>query len=181
MDDVRRVTREIASGNPEAFARFYKAKFNHIYAVARSATGFDEHAALDVVQDAMMRVIRYIRPFDDARVFDNWLTRVTRSAALDHLRRQRRRRLREQKAAEGRPAVVNETDFHDLQERLDWLRGELSGLDRVAGEIIELRFRAGLTLSAIGKRLGLGTGAVHGRLNRALAKLRERSRELNDE
>ena len=181
MEDVQRVTREIASGNPEAFARFYKAKFNHVYSVARSTTGYDEHAALDVVQDAMMRVVRYIRPFDDARTFDNWLTRVTRSVAFDHLRRHRRRRLREQKAADDRPTAVHEGDTHELQERLDWVRRELTGLDRVASEIIELRFRAGMSLAAIGKTLGLGTGAVHGRLTRALAKLRQRSRELGDE
>jgi DNA-directed RNA polymerase specialized sigma24 family protein len=51
----------------------------------------------------------------------------------------------------------------------------LHGLDRATVEMIELRFRAGLTLAAIGQRLGLGAGAVHGRLNRAIARLRQRA------
>ena len=69
----------------------------------------------------------------------------------------------------------------DVLERLDWVRRELRGLDRVAAEIIELRFRAGLTLEAIGQRLGLTVGAVHGRLMRAVSKLRRKAGELGDE
>ena len=175
---IRRLTSEIALGNPEAFAHLYKAKFGHVYAVARRVTRFDEESCLDIVQDTMIRVIRHIRPFNDARTLDNWLTCVTRSVAYDHLRRERRRRIRERRAVDGRPTAMAD-DTQQTLERIEWVRRELRGLDRVAGEIIELRFRAGLTLSAIGQRLGIGTGAVHGRLTRAIARLRKRS--LDDE
>lgn len=181
MKDVRRLTTEIASGDAEAFARFYRSKFNHVYNVAKRATGFDEQGCLDVVQNTMLRVIRYMKPFDDEVRLRNWLVRVTRSAAFDHLRKERRRRCREQKAMEGRSQVEDEAPG-ELFERLDWLRHELRGLDRVSAEIIELRYRAGLTLEAIGRRLGMGTGAVHGRLTRTLAKLRKQSNvEMSDE
>ena len=175
---VRRLTSEIASGSPEAFARLYKARFGHVYAVARRTTRFDEESCLDIVQDAMMRVIRHIRPFDDARTLDNWLTCVTRSVAYDHLRRERRRRIRERRAADGRPTVVSD-DTQEILERAEWVRRELRGIDRIGAEIIELRFRAGLTLKAIGERLGISAGAVHGRLTRAIARLRKRG--LDDE
>jgi RNA polymerase sigma factor (sigma-70 family) len=176
VKDVRRLTSEIASGNPEAFARLYRARFAHMYAAARSATRFDEGACLDIVQDTMMRVIRYMKPFEDVRALDNWLTCVTRSVAYDHLRRERRRRARERNAVVGHTAVVVD-DTQEIQERLDWVRRELRGLDRAAGAIIELRFRAGLTLEAIGRRLGIRAGAVHGRLTRAITRLRKRALE----
>lgn len=173
-EDIRLLTSEIASGNPEAFARLYRAKFAHVYAVARKVTRLDEQACLDIVQDTMMRVIRYMKPMEDPRTLDNWLARVTRTVAFDQLRSERRRRIRERKAAAGR-ATVAPDDTQEILERIEWLRRELRGLDRVAGEIIELRFRAGMTLQAIGQRLGMGTGAVHGRLMRALGKLRKRT------
>ncbi|MCH7871555.1 MAG: sigma-70 family RNA polymerase sigma factor [Planctomycetes bacterium] len=104
------------------------------------------------------------------------MTRVTRSVAFDHLRKERRRRrAREQKAAEVRRDVVDESRS-DLFERIEWLRSEMRGLDRVSAEIIELRYRGGLTLEAIGRRLGLGTGAVHGRLTRTIARLQKKRR-----
>ncbi len=171
--NVRHLTSEIASGSAEAFARLYKAKFGHVYTVARRTTHFDEDACLDIVQDAMIRVIRHIRLFDDARTLDNWLTCVTRSVAYDHLRRERRRRIRERRAANERPTVTFD-DTREIMERVEWVRRELSGIDRASAQIIELRFRAGLTLKAIGKRLGMSTGAVHGRLTRAIARLRKR-------
>ncbi len=179
MNDIGRVTGEIASGKPEAFARFYRAKFELVYRVARRTTSLDEASCMDIVQDAMMRIIRHIRPFDDAASMDRWLTCVTRSVAYDHLRRERRRRRWEREAAENRLETTDDDD--GFQERLDWVRRELQGLDRAAAEIVELRFRAGLTLAAIGQRLGLSVGAVHGRLARAIVKLRRRSSELHDE
>lgn len=176
--DVRGLTSEIASGNPEAFAQFYRAKFGHVYAVARGTTHFDENTCLDIVQDTMMRVIRYMKPFEDANTLNNWLTRVTRTVAYDHLRRERRWRIRERNAMDGR-ATVTPDDVQEILERVEWVRRELRGLDRAAGEIIELRFRAGLTFEAIGRRLRIGPGAVHGRLTRAIARLRRRA--LSDE
>ena len=174
MKDVRRLTAAIASGDPEAFAQFYKAKFDYVYAVARRSTGYDEQACLDIVQDTMMRVIRYMKPFDEAKSLSNWLTRVTRSVAIDHLRKERRRRAREQRAAEGRRQEPDDVPS-ELHERIEWLRREMRGVDRVSAEIIELRYRGGLTLEAIGRRLGMGTGAVHGRLTRTIARLQKKT------
>ncbi len=182
VNDIARITGEIASGCPEAFAQLYRAKFDLVYAVARRTSRCGEDVCLDVVQDAMMRVIRYMRPFDDGQALDRWLVCVTRSVAFDHLRRERRRWLRERQAMDQRTrAADNDAQDQDVMERLDWVRRELRGLDRVAAEIVELRFRAGLTLEAIGQRLGLTVGAVHGRLMRAVAKLKRRASEFGDE
>ena len=180
MKDVGRLTRAIASGDPEAFARLYEAKFDFVYQRVRRITGMEENACLDVVQDVMIRVIRGIKPLDDLRALEGWLVRVARNAAFDHFRKERRRRVRELAAMNGRSTVVQE-EVERLHERTDWLRRELAGLDRVAADILELRFRAGLTLKSIGEQLGLSPSAVHGRLLRSIAKLRRRSREVDHE
>lgn len=180
VNDVLRVTREIASGNTEAFARFYREKFEFVLRVARRTTRLDEDTCLDIVQDAMMRVIRYMKPFDDARAVDRWLTRVTRTVAYDHLRKERRRRMRERVAVDARARAVR-SDTDDIDERVERVRREFGGLDRVSVEIIELRFRTGMTLAAIGRLLGISVGSVHGRLVRAVARLRKRTEEASDE
>jgi RNA polymerase sigma-70 factor (ECF subfamily) len=180
VTDTRRITSAIASGDPEAFAVFYKAKFAYVYRIARDLTKSDEDVSLDVVQDTMVRVIRYARPFDDAKRFDRWLARVTKSVAYDYLRRERRRRGRERQAAE-RKAVERTNQGAESADLVDWVRGELATLDHLTAQIVDWRFRAGLTLEAIGQRLGLGTGAVHGRLTRALARLRRRTSEMKHE
>ena len=57
---IRSLTEAIASGNTEAFASFYRQWFDTMYAQARNASGRDESFCLDVVQDAMLRVIKSV-------------------------------------------------------------------------------------------------------------------------
>ncbi|MFG0274778.1 MAG: RNA polymerase sigma factor [Phycisphaerales bacterium] len=171
MDDVRRITAAIASGDPEAFARLYKARFDFVYAVVRRRTGLDEAACLDIVQDAMLKVIRRMKPLPNEAALDAWLRRVALRCAYDHLRRERRLRSRERAAAKADAAPAQSVD----PDALDWLRDELGALDRATADLIDLRFRAGLTLGAIGRRVGLSPGAVDGRINRALDTVRKRA------
>ncbi len=180
VDHIHRLTTAIASGDPEAFARIYKAKFDFVLRVVRTTTRFDEQASLDMVQDAMMRVVRYMKPFEDEKALDSWLARIAINVALDYLKRDRRRRMRELASMNGRFQVAQER-IEDVSEKVARIRRELSGLDRVGAGIIELRFYADLTLKAIGERLGLSTGAVHSRLHRSMKALRRRMKEIDDE
>jgi RNA polymerase sigma factor (sigma-70 family) len=101
-DDTPQLTRDIASGNPEAFAQLYRARFDEMYRWARRATGRDEAFCLDVVQDAMMRIIRSLKPLQSERQLRGYLRAATQSCALDRLRSERRRRERERRAAGAR-------------------------------------------------------------------------------
>ncbi len=56
------MTAQIAAGHPEALCGFYRSWFDTIFTEARRATGRDESYCLDVVQDAMRRVIRSMKP-----------------------------------------------------------------------------------------------------------------------
>ena len=70
MDDARRITAAIASGDPEAFARLYDARFDDLYTLVRRRTGLDESAALDIVQDAMLKVIHRMKPLPNEAALD---------------------------------------------------------------------------------------------------------------
>ncbi len=175
MDEsVRDLTTAIASGDTEAFARFFRARFDELYGYARQATGRDESFCLDVVQDAMLRVIRSVKPTDCQARLRAWLRIVVQTCACDRLRQEARRRRKEEAAAGARRTEQHQDD---LDERLEWLRGEFSKVDGAQTQLLVMRYRLGWTLQRIGRVLSLKPGAVDGRLGRLVAMLRRRAQE----
>lgn len=167
-DAVALQTAAIASGDTQAFAAFYRTWFDHALQHASQCTGRDEQFCLDVVHDAMVRVIRSIRPMKSKDDVARWLRAVVKSCAYDRLRRESRRRRREHARADPRNGVPDASN----SERLAWLRQQLAELDPEQMRLIAMRYRLGWTLERIGGALGLKPGAVDGRLSRLLATLR---------
>jgi RNA polymerase sigma-70 factor (ECF subfamily) len=173
--DVVRLTAAMSRGEPAAVETFYRAYFDRLYAEARQACHRDEAFCLDVVQDAVLRIMRTIRPVESQPQFMAWLKLVIRTTAYDLLRSERRRRLREQSAA----ADVKQEAAN--MERLDWLQGKLRAIDPKIAQLIELRFTNGWTLARIADRFGLTTSTIDGRLRRALSALRSATKGECDE
>ncbi len=172
------MTAAIASGDPDAFARFYEEWFDRMYAIARSTTRLDEHTCLDIVQDAMMRVIRSCKPIENEPALRAWVGRVVRSAAIDHLRAERRRRERETAVSKRTEQTATVTEIDD---RIAWIRKELESMGPEQSGLLALRFARGLGLKEIGAMLGVGAGAAHGRIERALKAMRRQSGEPIDD
>lgn len=181
MLDVPAITAAIAGGDRAAFARLYEAKFGLVFAAARRATGRDEQACLDIVQEAFMRAIRKMKRLESEAALDGWLVTTTRRAAYDALRAERRRAGRESRSARPETLPVHdEASAMGDAERLGWLRGQLASLDRAASDAVDLRLRAGMTLSQAGRALGLSPGAVDGRVSRAVGAMRAKAKEEFD-
>ncbi len=175
-DATRDLTRAIARGDGAAFARFYESWFDRAYAAARSLTGRDEAFCLDVVQDAMIRVARRIPTLPDERSLERWLARVVRSAALDRLRREKRRTIRER--AHGPSATPARPDeLHELADRIERLRSALSDLPPDDRSLLDARFWRSRTLRDAGEEVGLTGDAAHGRLRRIISRLRNAATE----
>lgn len=164
--DVRAVTEGVFRGDPAATATLFSAKFDVLLRAARRCARIDEHTALDAVQEATIRVMRTIRPIDSEAQLDAYLARVVRSCVYDILRAEARRRRRESAAAQDQEDRT-QLNMATLTEDLAALRRAMSRLDRASRDLVEMRWRAGMTLRTIGDRLGLRTGAVDGRLRRA--------------
>jgi len=172
VSDATDLTRSMAAGDRRAVEAFYRRYFDFLFAQARRATGRDEAFCLDVVQDAVLRIIRTVRPVNSEAQFAAWLRLVVRTTAYDLLKAERRRQSREVIAVNGPP------DCGD-QDRLEQLRAEIARLDPELIRIIELRYESRWTLGRIGALLGLSVGAVDSRLRRALGRLRERLEDVN--
>lgn len=179
MDEsILQLTSAIAAGDEAAFTRLYRRWFDALLAEARRCTGRDESFNLDVVQDAMMKVIRSLKPLESEAALRAWLTAATRNAAIDRLRAESRRTRREQAVELSREGS---SSADDCAERIAWLQGELAALDEPAARMLIMRHRFGWTLERIGRAVGLRAGAVDARLRRTLAFLERRGRERFDD
>ncbi|HEV2293651.1 MAG TPA: sigma-70 family RNA polymerase sigma factor [Tepidisphaeraceae bacterium] len=168
---VAAMTRGMAAGEERAVEMFYRRYFDLLYAAARRATGRDEAFCLDVVQDAVLRVIRTIRPVGHEAVLVAWLRLVVRTTAYDLLRRERRQGRRDAAAHAGKDQGADESE-REAAERLEWLRREIVQLDPQIVRAIELRYHDGWTLARVAGALGISVGSLDGKMRRALRRLR---------
>lgn len=77
-------------GDARALEMLLREHHDRIHALCRRLLGNDEDA-LDATQEALVSVARGIGRFDGRSAFSTWVYRVATNAALDELRRRRRR------------------------------------------------------------------------------------------
>lgn len=179
-DSTEKLTAALESGSEPAVEAFYRQYFDWLYAQARLATRRDESFCLDVVQNAVLRIIRTVRPVRSEAQFRAWMRLVVQTAALDLIRSDARRARREFQAVMSGAAQPGEPEqFDESQQR--WLRQQIERLDPQLATMIALRYEQDWTLERIGRLLGLSIGTIDGRLRRALKMLRDRANEAFDD
>lgn len=163
----------IARSDPDAFASFYDRWFERALALARSLTRRDESFCMDVVQDTMLQVIRKPPAPASEAALAQWLARAIVHRTIDRLRAERRRRKREERAA--RSERGEPTADGSLAEQNGWLAAALADLPERDRALLQARYHEDLTLADAGARLGMTANAAHGRIRRALHRLRHAS------
>lgn len=184
LPHVKALTAAVASGDTDAFAVFYRDWFNVMYQQAQQVSQRDESFCLDITQDAMLRVIKSIKPMDSSDDLRRWLNVVVKTCAYDRFREQARRTARERKFETDPKSVEHYDNSEDQQntlERLHWLENELRSMDHTDAELLLMRHRFGWTLKRIGETLGLKPGAVDGKIQRLVRKLRHRAKEHSND
>jgi len=88
--DIRALTRAMSKGNDMAYRTFYDAYFDRLLRYLLVVTRGDEEAAREALQQALVRVVRHIKVFQDEAAFWSWLTLLARSARSDETRKRRR-------------------------------------------------------------------------------------------
>ncbi len=176
-DSTGPLTAAIARGDAAAFGRFYEAWFDRAYALARAVTKRDESFCLDVVQDAMMRVVKSMRRMDDDASLARWMRRVIHTTAIDRLRRDLRRARRESAAAAAAAAAASDASAlaaasGETPERIEWIRARIDEMPERDRALVCERFERGRTNEEAGAALGISGDAAHGRLRRLLERLR---------
>jgi len=174
---ARRLSAALVRGDTAALGRLYDSRFDWMLAMLMHATRRDESFALDCAQDAWIRVARSPVECAGTAALDAWLRRVALSAALDRLRSDAARRLREMEAAARASAhTAFVADLEQSLQSIDSVREALASALERCGEdergLLLMRFRAGMTLGQIAAACGVGAAAVDSRIRRTLESLR---------
>jgi RNA polymerase sigma factor (sigma-70 family) len=158
-----------ARTSAEDFAEAARRHLGDVHAFLVYLTG-DRAVAEDLTAETFARALERWHRFDPRRGGPrSWLCQLARSTALDHFRREDRRRRRE-----GRYAVaeVRESAEPVFGEGLSpALEGALERLSAAEREVIALRVVLELDGEATARVLGISVSACSTRLSRALQKL----------
>ena len=165
----------VAASHAEAFAELYERTFPRVYAYVASLLR-DTSAAEDVTAQAFERAYRKRRTYRPARgSIDAWLFGIARNAALDELRRRKRRAVLEADPED--TASPTPEDHAELALRRETVRAALASLDGRERDLVALKFAGGLANAEIARVLGMSESNVGTRLHRTITKLREACHE----
>jgi RNA polymerase sigma-70 factor (ECF subfamily) len=131
--------------------------------------------AEEVLQEVFLWVWQNPARYDARRSsLRGWLLVLARSRALDVLRADRSRRLREEGVARQRPVAYEPVPLASLEERERRRRigAALAVLPAEQRRCIELAFFGGLSHTQVAARLGEPLGTVKSRIQLGMAKLR---------
>jgi RNA polymerase sigma-70 factor, ECF subfamily len=159
------LVRRLAAGDREALGQFYDRHARLVWSLAVRILR-DQADAEDVAQEVFVQAWQQAARFDPARgSVEAWLCIMTRSRALDRLRRRASRREEPETATE----VRTEAPQH---ERAIAVRNALEGLPREQRLALELAYYEGLTHTEIAERLGEPLGTIKTRIRTAMIKIR---------
>jgi RNA polymerase sigma-70 factor (ECF subfamily) len=131
----------------------------------------DPEDALDATQEAMIAVARGVARFDGRSAFSTWMYRVATNAALDELRRQRRRPVPTDDEATPRRDPTLAVD-EAVSTRLD-VDSALATLPDEFRVAVVLRDLCDLDYAEIADALDVPAGTVRSRIARGRALLRD--------
>jgi RNA polymerase sigma-70 factor (ECF subfamily) len=161
-------------GDRAALEALLRRHHDRLYAVCRRLTGDDADAA-DACQEALIAIVRGLPRFDARSTFSTWAYRVTTNAALDELRRRRRRPdpgLPREWGLDTPEDGSGDVPDEQVADRLD----VDAALRRLAPEFraaVVLRDLAGLSYDEIADALDIPIGTVRSRIARGRAALGE--------
>lgn len=185
MSDDAELLARIRNGALDDFAEIVRHHQARVFAILHRYER-DAHKVEDLAQETFIKAWRALDQFDGRAPFEHWLSKIAVRVALDHLRREKRRR--------------NEIGLSDLgEDALEWLRAdeEHSDLDaRQAAELLEMAMRElspadrvvitmqeleGRSVKEICEATGSSSVAVRVRALRARTKLRKALEKLANE
>jgi RNA polymerase sigma-70 factor (ECF subfamily) len=165
------MTSAIAKGDDAAFNRFYETYFKRTHHYLLAVSGGREDAVNDALQDTMMRVIRYMKPFEDEGALWNWIRKLAKSAFIDQARK--RKRSDAHASISTLQEMPAEEDGKDPD--LELMRHLTSSLDLLETEerrLIEGKYLQGKSYDTLARELGMTQKAVESRLARIRKRLK---------
>lgn len=180
--DDRQLVRRVQKGDRRAFEALVRKYQRRVFRLAFGMMR-EEEAALDIAQEAFVKVHRNIGRFKGDSAFYTWLYRITTNLCIDALRKQRGEQLEYDDALAREEETeldlglrtssrafnpVRRTLERELGDRLNEALGTLSEAHR---EILLLRELEGLSYEDLSQALDIPKGTVMSRLFHARKKM----------
>jgi RNA polymerase sigma-70 factor (ECF subfamily) len=164
-------TGHVSLNTAQGFEDLYRNTFPRVYAYVASLLR-DRAAAEDVTALAFERAYRKRSRFSARRgSAEAWVFGIARNAALDELRKLKRRaRLESDPVDVWAPGPAEQAERTFQREEV---RAALASLDPRDRDLVALKFAGGLSNGEIARVLGISETNVGSRLHRAVEKLRK--------
>jgi len=160
------VLQRFARGDLDAFEQLFHEHQHEVRGWIVRLTR-DPAAADDLTIEVFWRIYRAHARFDPSRSFGAWARRIASNAALDHLRRVKRRR---EESIEARAPAPESAGRRDLNVRVERAFLQLPPKLRL---VAELAFIEEWPHDEIADALGISRSAVKSRAFRAMRQLKE--------
>lgn len=169
-------------GSEEAFRRLVKRYERPVFSLVVRMVK-DRQLAEDLSQESFIKAYRALSSYDRRRKFSSWLFKIAHNATIDHLRRAR---LDTEPLERGSPDQPSERPQLEDPAALSPLHAAESAdlgrdLDRAIAalradyrEVVELRFKQGLSYQEIAEIMELPMGTVKTNIHRARKELAAR-------
>jgi RNA polymerase sigma factor (sigma-70 family) len=168
MSDLDLLDQYVRENRQEAFAALLDRHLKLVYSAALRQVRSPELAE-EVAQSVFADLARNARKLEPKTILTAWLYQVTRRTAIDVVRRESRRQLREQIAFDMSNMNANSSEWSAIEPILDEAMETLDPSDRTA---ILLRYFEDKSLREVGQTLGTSEDAAQKRVSRALDLLR---------
>ena len=169
-EPVSTLFRARAEEPSEAFAALYRRSFPRVYGYVATLLR-DRSAAEEVTAQAFERAFRKRRTFRASRGSQEaWLFGIARNAALDELRRRKRRAALETDPEDAH--AIQPGEHAEAALRREAVRAALARIEPRERELVALKFAGGLANEEIARVLGTSATNVGTRLHRTMEKLR---------
>jgi RNA polymerase sigma factor (sigma-70 family) len=166
LELLRKYARE---NSQDSFAEVVSRHINLVYSVALRLVRSNELAE-EVAQSAFTDLAKNADRLTPDTILAAWLHQVARRTAIDVIRRETRRQLREKIATEMNAMNTPADEWSRIEPILDEAVEELEGADRAA---VLLRYFEDKSLREVGLTLGISEDAAQKRVSRAVDRLRE--------
>jgi RNA polymerase sigma-70 factor (ECF subfamily) len=161
-------------GDPHAVDALLRAHYDTVRAVCHRIV-INRADAEDATQHALMAIVRALPTFDGRSKFSTWAYRIATNAALDEVRRVRRRPIPAEDpfvSSGSVPLTTDSTrDGSSAVESQMVVREALAALPEEFRTVIVLRHIADLDYDEIAETLDVPVGTVRSRLSRGRSQL----------
>jgi RNA polymerase sigma-70 factor (ECF subfamily) len=157
------------TGEQQAFSDLIAVMERPLLYYATSLTG-NPDAALDVLQDVWLKVVRNIRKLKDPGSLKPWLYAITHGVAIDRIRRNYKRDRAEQTQLDD-SLDIEEPSFEE--EDATAIHDALSHLGVKHREVLVLHFLQDLSIQEIANVVGCSVGTVKSRIHYAKRQMKQ--------